>query len=330
MLNPKLKLNQNIFTTDVIMKPTRAGFGTGLLHLGEINPDVVALCADLTESTQVHLFAQKFPERFFQIGVAEQNMAAIGAGLGVSGKVAFISSYATFSPGKNWETVRTTCIYNQANVKIAGHHAGIITGPDGATHQATEDIAIMRALPNLEIYVPCDMLEAHKATIAAAKTKLPVYLRFSREKTPIITTEETPFKTGKMQDFWITKNSQVTIFAMGYMLYYALVAAKELGEEGIETTVINVSTIKPLDTAAIQKFTKKTQAVVTVEDHQIAGGLGGAIAEALAKTTPLPMEFIGLQDTFAESGSSKELIEKYGLGVITIKKAVKKVLTRKK
>src|SRR5664279_5163958 len=244
MLNDKLKLNKKLFDEDVEQAPTRAGFGTGLLALGEMNPNVVALAADLTESTQAHLFAEKFPDRFFQAGIGEQNMAAIAAGLGVTGKIAFISSYATFSPGKNWETLRTTAVYNEANVKIAGHHAGIMTGPDGETHQATEDIAIMRCLPKMQIYVPCDSIEAKKATIASADTPTAVYLRYTRDKTPIITTDETPFAVGKMQDFWITQNPQATIFATGYMLYYAILAAKELEEEGFPTLVVNVSTIK--------------------------------------------------------------------------------------
>lgn len=330
MLNANLKLNTKLFDKDVEVKPTRAGYGLGLLHLGETNENVVALCADLTESTHNHLFAEKFPERFFEMGVAEQNMAAVAAGLGVTGKIAFISSYATFNPGKNWETIRTTCVYNQSNVKIAGHHAGIMTGPDGATHQATEDIAITRCWPDIHIYVPCDALEAKKATIASAETELPVYLRFTRDKTPVITTEETPFVVGKLQDFWTTENPQVTIFSMGYMTYYALVAAKELEEEGIQTLVVNASTIKPLENEEITKFTQKSQAVVTVEDHQVMGGLGGAIAEVLAKTTPLPIEFIGLQNTFAEAGAPKELLEKYGMGVSGIKDAVKRVIARKK
>lgn len=329
MLNPNLKLNQKLFEADVEAKPTRAGFGTGLLHLGEINPNVVALCADLTGSTNAHLFAEKFPERFFQVGVAEQNMAAVAAGLGVSGKIAFISSYATFSPGKNWETIRTTIVYNQSNVKIAGHHAGIMTGPDGATHQATEDIAITRVWPDIEVYVPCDAIEAEKATIASAATTKPVYLRYTRDKTPIITTEETPFAVGKMQDFWTHDNPQVTIFATGYMLSYALIAAKELEEEGFPVLVINVATIKPLDEDAIIRYTGHTKAIVTVEDHQVMGGMGSAIAEFLAKTNPLPMEFIGLQNTFGESGKPLELIEKYGMGVKSIKEAVKKVNGRK-
>ncbi len=329
MLNPDLKLNPKLFDTDVEQKPTRAGFGDGLVTLGDTNPNVVALSADLTESTHAHLFAEKYPERFFEVGVAEQNMAAIAAGLGASGKIAFISSYATFSPGKNWETIRTTIVYNQSNVKIAGHHSGIMTGPDGATHQATEDIAITRCWPNIEIYVPCDAIEAKKATIASAETSMPVYLRYTRDKTPIITTEETPFDVGKMSDFWISDSPQATIFATGYMLYYALLAAKELEDEGFPTLVINVSTIKPLDTDGILRFTGHTKAIVTVEDHQVMGGLGGAIAEFLAKTNPLPMEFIGLQNTFAESGTPKELIEKYSMDVKAIKAAVKKVIARK-
>lgn len=329
MLNPDLKLNEKIFNDDVETAPTRAGYGEGLLSLGERDPNVVALSADLTESTHAHKFAEKYPDKFFEIGIGEQNMAAIAAGLGVSGKIAFISSYATFSPGKNWETIRTTCVYNQANVKIAGHHAGIMTGPDGATHQATEDIAITRCWPIIEIMVPCDSIEAKKATLASADVNGPVYIRYTRDKSPVMTTEETPFEKGKMYDFWVTENPQATIFSMGYMTYYALLAAKDLENEGINVLVINVPTIKPLDTDAIKRFTENSRAVVTVEDHQVAGGLGSAIAETLAKTTPLPMEFIGLQNTFAESGTTSELLEKYGMGKDSIKEAVKRVISRK-
>jgi len=329
MLNPKLKLNTKLFDKDVEVAPTRKGFGEGLLELGDTNPNVVGLSADLTESTYAHLFAEKYPDRFFEGGIGEQNMAAIAAGLAVTGKIPFISSYATFSPGKNWETIRTTCVYNHANVKIAGHHAGIMTGPDGATHQATEDIAITRCWPGIEIYVPCDAIEGKKATIASATIDGPVYLRYTRDKTPVMTTKDTPFTPGKMQDFWVTDNPQATIFATGYMLHYALVAAKELEEEGFPTLVINVATIKPLDEEGIIRFTGHTKAVVTVEDHQVMGGMGSAIAEFLAKTNPLPMEFIGLQNTFAESGTPKELVAKYGMDVQNIKSAVKKVAARK-
>lgn len=330
MLNPDLKLNPKIFDQDVEQKATRDGFGEGLAVLGEQNPDVVVLTADLSESTRANLFEKKFPDRFFECGVAEQNMAAIAAGLGISGKIPFISSYATFSPGKNWETIRTTIIYNHANVKIAGHHAGIMTGPDGSTHQATEDIAITRSWPGITVLVPCDSIEAKKATIASAIIDGPVYLRFSRDKTPIMTTDETLFEIGKTFEFWVSDNAVATIFSTGYMLYYALLAAKDLEQENINVSVANMSSIKPLDEQTIITLVTKTGAAVTVEDHQVAGGLGGTIAELLAKKKPAPIEFIGLQDTFAESGNPKELIEKYGMGKNAIKEAVRKVITRKK
>ena len=329
MLNPDLKLNEKLFDEDVELAPTRAGFGEALVELGETNPNVVALSADLTESTHSHKFAEKFPERFLEIGIGEQNMAAVAAGLAVSGKIPFIASYATFSPGKNWETIRTTCIYNQANVKIAGHHAGIMTGPDGPTHQATEDIAITRCWPGIDIFVPCDSIEAKKATLTSAQIDGPVYLRYTRDKTPVMTTKDTPFEKGKMYDFWTSENPQVTIFSMGYMTHYALLAAKELETEGVNSLVINVPTVKPLDEEAIAKFTSQSKCVVTVEDHQVMGGLGGALAEVLAKSSPLPMEFIGLQNTFAQSGGPKELIEKYGMGKDSIKEAAKKAISRK-
>lgn len=330
MLNPYLKLNEHLFDSDVEARPTRDGFGKGIVALGEKNPNVVVLSADLKESTRCDEFAKKFPERFIECGVAEQNMAAIAAGLGISGKTAFISSYATFSPGKNWETIRTTIIYNQANVKIAGHHAGIMTGPDGATHQATEDIAIMRALPGLEIYVPCDAVEAAKATVKAGEIATPVYLRYTRDKTPIITTEETPFTPGKIQTFWLSENPKAAIFATGYMLYYALLAAAELEKEGIGTLVANVATIKPLDIETILSLGEKTNAFVSAEDHQVMGGMGSAIAEAAMQNMPIPMEFVGLQNTFAESGKPAELLKKYNMDKDAIKKAVKKVIERKK
>ena len=329
MLNPDLKLNPKLFDADVELKATREGYGDGLVELGEKNPNVVALTADLSESTKANKFQEKYPDRFFECGVAEQNMAAIAAGLAVNGKIPFMSSYATFSPGKNWETIRTTIIYNNANVKMAGHHAGIMTGPDGATHQATEDIAITRPWPGITVFVPCDSIEAKKATIISSNINGPVYLRFSRDKFPIITTDETPFDPGKILTFWTSQNPLATIFTTGYMLYYALLAAKELEQEGIKVLVANVSTIKPLDEEAILSFAKTTKAFVSVEDHQVAGGLGGAIAEFTAKTIPTPIEFIGLQDTFAESGSPKELIEKYGMGKESIKEAVRRVVQRK-
>jgi transketolase len=330
MINSALKLNDKMFDEDVKINPTRAGFGEGLVALGEADPSVVVLTADLSESTKCDGFEKKFPQRFFDVGVAEQNMAAVAAGLGVSGKTAFIASYATFSPGKNWETIRTTIVYNEANVKVAGHHSGIATGPDGATHQATEDIAITRVWPGMDVFVPCDAIEARKATIAAGKTTHPTYLRFSREKTPVMTTDETPYEIGKIQQFWISDAPQAVIFGTGYMLFEAMLAAKELEEQGIQVIVANVATIKPLDEETIVALAQKTGAVVTIEDHQVMGGLGGAIAETLARTVPTPMEFVGLQNTFAESGTMKELMQKYHVDKDSVKEAVKKVLSRKK
>ncbi|MEK7630326.1 MAG: transketolase C-terminal domain-containing protein [Patescibacteria group bacterium] len=329
MLNEGVNLNQKIFDEDVLMKPTRHGYGEGLVFAGEHNKNVVALCADLTESTRVEEFAKKFPERFFEVGVAEQNMATIAAGLGISGKIPFISSYATFSPGRNYEQIRTTIAYNDSNVKIAGHHAGISVGPDGATHQATEDIAIMRVIPNMKVFVPCDAIEARKATIAAAKVWGPVYLRYGREKSAVITTEKTPFTPGKAEIFWMSKKPQVAIITCGILVYNALLAARDLEKEGIGTIVLNNHTIKPLDENTILEIAKKCDAVVTVEEHQIMGGLGSAVAEFLAKKYPVPIEFVGLHDTFGESGKPTELLEKYGMGVKDIKSAVEKVIKRK-
>jgi len=328
MLNPELKLNPKIFE-EPEERPIRDGYGDALLELGEKNPNVVVLTADLAESTRVHKFAEKWPERFIECGIAEQNMAGIAAGLAVSGKIAFISSYATFSPGKNWETIRTTIVYNDANVKIAGHHSGIVTGPDGATHQATEDIAIMRCLPNIRVISPCDYFEAKKATLYSAEVYGPFYIRFVRDKTPVITTEETPFRFGKIECFWLPKpeKAEIAIMATGHLVYQALLAAKELEEEGIDVYVFNVHTIKPLDEEKILEVASKVKGIVTVEDHQVQGGMGSAIAEFLAKTKPTKIEFIGLQNTFGESGSMKDLIKKYGLDKEAIRNAVKKLIS---
>lgn len=328
MLNPNLKLNEKIFEEHFGQKATRDGFGQALVELGDLNPNVVVLTADLSESTRTNEFEKKFPERFFEVGVAEQNMAAIAAGLAVTGKIPFISSYATFSPGKNLETIRTTIAYNRANVKIAGHHSGIMTGPDGATHQATEDIAITRSLPGVTVFVPCDTNEARYLTLESAKIDGPVYLRFSRDKSPIITTAQTPFDKNKIQTFWITDAPKVTIFATGYMLYYAMLAAKNLENKDINVLVANVSTVKPSNENDIVELAKKSGKVVTVEDHQVMGGLGGMIAEILAKHSPTPIEFIGLQDTFAESGTPKDLIVKYKMDEVAIEKAVMRAITR--
>jgi GxxExxY protein len=538
MLNPELKLNPKIFESEFEQKPIRDGYGEALMELGEKNPNVVVLTADLAESTRVHKFAEKWPERFIECGIAEQNMVGIAAGLAISGKIPFISSYATFSPGKNWETIRTTIIYNEANVKIAGHHSGIVTGPDGATHQATEDIAITRCWPNIKVISPCDAIEAKKATLYAAEIYGPVYIRFVRDKTPVITTEETPFRFGKIECFWVPRintdserinadnkgngkllfedltykirgcvfnvyntigkshkesvykkaleeefkkqglvyksepridvtyedklvgvykpdfiiedkiileikvkdfltnedefqvysylkatkyklsllinfgfkeleikrilntklntdpygsvqypnksvgidphesvsypnKSVVAIFATGHLVYQALLAAKELEEEGIETYVLNVHTIKPLDVETIFEVANKVKGIVTVEDHQVTGGMGSAIAEVLVqprintdserinadKNIPRinadskrinvdyindknqhlsaqnphrsvvpPIIFIGLQDTFGESGSMQDLLRKYKMDKEAIKEAVRQLI----
>lgn len=329
MLNPDLKLNPKLFDVDVERDATRSGFGSGLVKLGDANPNVVALCADLTESTKVEPFAKKYPERYFEVGVAEQNLATVAAGLGATGKVAFFASYATFSPGRNWEQIRTTIVYNQSNAKIAGHHAGLMTGPDGATHQATEDIAITRVWPGIKVFVPCDAVEAEKATIVAGELVGPVYLRFTRDKSPIITTADTPFKEGKAYTYWTSEKPQASIFATGYMVYYALLAAKQLESENISVEVINVASIKPLDVQAVLDSVKKTGCAVSVEDHQVAGGLGGLLAETFAEHLPTPLERIGLQDVFGESGKPEELIVKFKMDAPSIAEAVKKAISRK-
>ncbi|MBI4119058.1 MAG: transketolase family protein [Parcubacteria group bacterium] len=324
-------MNPNLYLIKYLLKPemkaTRDGYGEGLVLAGEKNKDVVVLCADLTESTRSLAFQKKFPERFVELGVAEQNMASVAAGMSLAGKIPFVSSYATFSPGRNNEQIRTTIAYNEANVKIAGAHAGISVGPDGATHQALEDIGLMRMLPGMTVIVPCDYEEAKKATMAAAEIIGPVYLRLGREKTPLMTTFDTPFKIGRAEVF--KDGRDAVIFCCGSLVYNAVKAALDLESERISAAVINIHTIKPLDGETILKYARRTKAAVTVEEHQIYGGLGGAVAEFLAKEFPVPLEFIGVNDKFGESGRPDELIEKYGMGVAAIKKAVKRVLARK-
>ena len=332
MLNPNLKLNEKMFDGEVEQVPIRQGFGEGLLMAGEKNLQVVGLCADLTESTKMNLFSEKFPNRFIQMGVAEQNLASVASGLAAMGKIPFISSYAMFSPGRNWEQIRTTICYNNRPVKIVGSHAGVSVGPDGGTHQAIEDIAITRVIPRMIVLSPCDAIEAKKATLASVDTGTPVYLRLAREKTPIMTTEATPFKIGEAQIFWHPpaggENPKVGIIATGALLHKALLVAKELEEKGIEVEVMNLSTVKPLDEKALIILAKKTGRIVTTEEHQIRGGMGGAVAECLAKNYPVPIEFIGVDDQFGQSGTPEELIEHYGMGTKDIIKAVNKILRR--
>lgn len=329
MLNKELNLNPNLFDKKVDQLPTRDGYGKGLVEAGEKDERVVALCADLTESTRTEWFKEKFPDRFVQVGVAEQLLATVASGFANYGKIPFIASYAAFSPGRNWEQIRTTIALNDVPVKIAGCHAGISVGPDGATHQALEDLATMRAMPNMIVVYPADAEEARKATFEAAFNEKPVYLRFAREKTPVMTTDKTPFKIGRAEIFWEDKDPQVAIIVSGPLLYEALLAAKKLSASKINALVINSHTVKPLDESAIIKAAKLAGAVVTVEEHQINGGLGGAISEVLAKNYPVPMEFVGMPDSFGESGDPNELLEKYGMKAVNIVDAAKKVIKRK-
>ncbi len=326
-MNPKAYLNPKLFDDDIEQVPSRNGYGEGLVLAGEENKQVVALCADLTESTRTEAFAKKFPERFIEVGVAEQNLATVGAGMALGGKIPFISSYATFSPGRNWEQIRTTICYNDVPVKIIGSHAGVSVGPDGATHQALEDIAIMRALPNMIVISPVDAIEARKATLAMARIAKPCYMRLSRDKVPVVTTEQTPFEIGKAEIFHEGKD--VAVIATGVMVHRALLAAKELELHKISVRVINCHTIKPLDKEIVLKAAEDCGAIVTAEEHQVTGGLGGAVAEVLSQNFPVPLKIIGIEDRFGESGEPNELLTKFGLTKEAIIKAITHVLRMK-
>lgn len=307
------------------LEPIRKGFGEGLLKAGQQYPNVVAACADLTESTQMHLFAEAFPERFIQVGVAEQNLVTVGSGLAAMGKVPFVSSYAVFSPGRNWEQIRTTICLNNQPVKIVGSHAGVSVGPDGATHQMLEDIALTRVLPNMVVLAPCDSVEAAKATLAMATDRRPNYLRLARAATPVITTESTPFEIGKAYVFHA--GSDISLVATGTMTYQALEAARLLKrQQNISAEVVHVPTIKPLDGAIIVASAKKTGLVLTAEEGQIAGGLGGAVAELLGEQAPTPLSRVGMQDRFGESGEPDELLKHFGLDAEHIADAAYKMM----
>lgn len=323
-------LQQNLADDTVEKVPTRNGYGEGLLEAGKRDSRVVALCCDLTESTRTHHFAEAFPDRFFQMGIAEQNMASVGSGMAMMGKIPFIASYAMFSPGRSWEQVRTTIAYNDANVKIVGAHAGVSVGPDGATHQAIEDVAIMRAVPNMTIISPADVHEARKATLAAAKFEGPVYFRLGRSATPVVTTPETPFEIGVAQRFYTKDDAhekKVGIVVTGSLLYNAIKAAEELETQGIGASVLHMATIKPLDTVALEEFAADHDALVTVEEHQVTGGLGGAVAEHLSMTAPIKIARIGVQDQFGQSGEPEELLKEYGMDVSSIVAAATKIIT---
>lgn len=304
-------LNPDLFSDDVLEEPIRAGFGRGLKAAGEHNTQVVALCADLTDSTQMSLFKESFPRRFIEIGVAEQNLVTVASGLARAGKIPFVSSYAAFSPGRNWEQIRTTISLNNQPVKIVGSHAGLYTGADGATHQMLEDLALMRVLPNMVVLAPGDSIEAEKATRAMAEDTRPNYIRVAREKTPIFSTADSPFQIGKA--YVLREGSEISLFGTGTMTYKLLLAAKILSARGIEAEVVHVPTVKPLDNEVIITSVRKTGRALSAEEAQIVGGLGGAIAELLGETLPTPLKRLGMQDRFGESGTPDELFDFFGL-----------------
>jgi len=327
MLNIDANLSSKVFADDIPQAPTRDGFGKGTVEAGKADSRVVVLCADLAESTRAEWFQKEFPERFIEMGVAEQNMAAVAAGMALAGKIPFIASYAVFNPGRNYEHIRTTIALNNVPVKICGMHVGVSVGPDGATHQMLEDIGMMRMLPGMTVIAPGDAEEARKAVVAAAKTDGPVYLRFGRAATPVFTTPETPFQIGKALSLWGPPagggNPKVAIFATGSLSYAALEAASALAKEDIQTIVLHVPTIKPLDTESILAAARRTGRVITVEEHQSAGGFGSAVAEFLGEHHPVPVHRLGVQDQFGQSGSPEELLAHYGLDALHIEKTVR-------
>jgi transketolase len=312
----------------VEMKKTREGWGRALVELGEKDPNVVVLVGDLTDSTMVGFFAERFPDRFFQMGVAEQNMACVAAGLAVMGKVPFYTTYGAFAACRDLDQIRVTICYTNLNVNIGGAHGGISVGPDGATHQAMEEIPIIRSLPNMSMVVPCDFWETKKATLASAAIDGPVYLRFGRENVPTVTDESTPFTLGKGEVF--AEGGDITIIACGVMVYEALKAHEELGKKGIAARVVNLHTIKPIDSELITRCARETGAIVTAEEHQITGGLGGAVAEVVVREHPVPMEMVAVMDRFGESGKPDELMDKFGLRAVDIVAAAGRALARKK
>lgn len=321
-----LYFSQQLGKNDIEEEPIRKGFGRGLKAAGEASDRVVALSADLTDSTQMSIFKNTFPDRFIEVGVAEQNLVTVSSGMAAMGKVPFCSSYAAFMPGRCWEQIRTTICLNDQPVKLVGSHAGISVGPDGATHQMLEDIALMRTLPNMVVIVPCDSKEAEKATVAMSEDKRPNYLRLAREATPVFTTDKTPFEIGKAQIF--REGKDVTIVATGTMTYQAILAAETLAQDGISAEVIHCATIKPLDEAAILQSAKKTGYVITAEEGQVTGGLGGAVAELLSEKLPKPLKRIGVKDRFGESGKPEELLRAFGLTHTHISLAAHEILSK--
>jgi transketolase len=330
-INKEMNLVDPLFEPTPKSAPSRDGFGKALIELGESNPNVWVLTADVSESTRTHWFAEKFPKRFVQIGVAEQNLAGVAAGIAACGKTVFVSAYAVFSPGRNWDQIRVSVCYNDVPVKFHGSHTGLTVGPDGASHQALEDIAIMRVLPNMVVVAPADQEEARKATLAVAKLPGGAYIRTCREKMPVFTTAQTPFEIGKANVYRDGKD--VTIIACGECVYESLKAAEELAKEGIDAAVIDLHTIKPIDEKTIIEYAGKTGLIITVEGHQVNGGMGSAVAETVSSSEfPVSVKVIrhGIYDMFCESGESFELLKKYGLDAEGIAKVVKKAVEGKK
>lgn len=306
-------------------RATRDGFGRGLVDAGKADQRVLALCADLSESTRAHWFKEAFPERYVELGVAEQNLAAVASGFANYGKIPFMMSYAAFSPGRNWEHIRSTICINQVPVKIIGSHAGVSVGPDGATHQMLEDIALMRVLPHMTVIVPADDMQAYKATLAIAQNDQPSYLRLARAKTKVFTTEETPFEIGKSQVVYDNQKATIGIIACGSLVYQSILAAEELKQHGIDVSVLNLHTIKPIDTKGVVEFAENMDHIVTAEEHQIHGGMGSAVAEVLSIHNPKKMSYIGMQDRFGESGEPDELLKHFGLNTQGIVKHIKEL-----
>jgi transketolase len=329
MIKSEMQLHENIFEQDKIPRLSmREGFSEGIIEAGEMDERVVVLSADVRDSVRASDFQKRFPERFVEVGVAEQNLAGIASGLANYGKIPFIVAYAVFSPGRNWEQIRTTIALSELPVKIIGMHTGVSVGPDGATHQALEDITLMRVLPNMNILVPCDKEEARKAVVYATKNKKPTYIRFTRHVTPVFTTKETPFEAGKAEYLWRSAEPRVAIMGAGPLLYEALQAAKILESRGIGSSVLNLHSIKPMDIPKVLEAVSDARCVVTVEEHQILGGVGGTIAEILVQNNPVPQEMVAIHDAFGQSGDAHELLEHYKLTTQGIVDASLRVMER--
>lgn len=328
MLNKDLKLSEKLFSKDIEQKPTRDGFGAGTVEAGKADSNVVVLCADLKESTRAEWFEKEFPDRYIEVGVAEQNLATVASGMAALGKRPFIASYAAFSPGRNYEQIRTTIALNEQPVVVCGMHAGVSVGPDGATHQMLEDIGMMRMLPGMQVIVPGDAEEARKAVVAAAQSPHPSYIRFGRSNTPTFTTAETPFEIGKALLLWDSAKPQLAILSTGSLSYEALLAARALAADGIEALVLHVPTVKPLDERAVQDAARRAGRVITLEEHQVIGGFGSAVAEHISSAYPVPMTRLGVQDAFGQSGTPEELIHHYGLDAAAVTKAARQLIRK--